>query len=648
MDVSRSLSDLRSFLVRVLANKFPYLIILAIIAGVGVTFIMDRLDYTVRAMIYIVPGILAVLFLLNTYRHGEKYPRALTLIAPYRKFFQFIFVVLFAGSILALYFSSTRPWYYFVLVTALFCIIFLQVMSDPQKPVVILFEISCVLGNLIFGLQLKYPFYFGLTDIIPHLYLSTVTLLSGHIIPVDLDYSYAWFPLYHIFIAEGTALLGTDIKTAFIILTSVSFIVLVWVVYLLFHQITKNVQTSLLICLFFSTTPVVITYSTYVVTRVMAFIAFVFFLLLAHKQIETSKWRSFFILTILFSLYLILVHQVSIIQILFLLVIFVCLEVLVHDYFAIKTKVVAFIIVTAATYWLYTSFFLTTVLLQTADSATVPKLSETMSQIIPGNEYIFLENNIPAAIVIFFVILGAGYLCWAYKSKYPAVIGLFALVASPLYFPSPLTASAMAMITFRIDRFGLLISPFIAGVLAIGFLVMLFTFYRISPLRKIVIVLGVIVFSFLCFSALTGENASDSRDLSPNQSRVYFTEPELNAFAFIPQYAASNSTISSDKFSTRMFEKKTFSETQSLGLPSYFTTSRLRMANTITYEDGYFILREEELERSGLGFESVSLDYAETVLPTPDNLGKFSAMSDASQKLYDNRQVSILYDQEYY
>ncbi len=101
---------------------------------------------------------------------------------------------------------------------------------------------------------------------------------------------------------------------------------LVWVLFLLFRQITKNIQMSLLACLVFSTTPVVIEYSTYVVTRVMAFIGFIFFLYLAHRQIQTSNWRSFSVLTIVFSLYLILVHQVSIIQILFLLFVFILVE----------------------------------------------------------------------------------------------------------------------------------------------------------------------------------------------------------------------------------------------------------------------------------------------------------------------------------
>jgi hypothetical protein len=335
MDVHKILSDLRSALVWILATKFPYLIVLGIIVGIAATVLINRLDYAVRALIYIIPGLLAAICIWKVYRSGEKYPTTLILMQAHRKFFQMLFVVLFALSLLALYFSPTRPWYYFVLLTLLFCCIFLQIFSDTVKPSVILFEISCVMGNLIFGLQLKYPLYFGLTDIIPHLYLSTVTFLSGHIIPADLDYSYAWFPLYHIFIAEGMNLLGIDVKTAFILLTSLSFIVMIWVVYLLFFQITKNTQTSLLICLFFATTPVVITYSTYVVTRVMAVFGFIFFLYLAHKRIHTSKWRSFTVLIILFSLYLILVHQVSIIQITFLLILFAGLEILINDYYAI-------------------------------------------------------------------------------------------------------------------------------------------------------------------------------------------------------------------------------------------------------------------------------------------------------------------------
>ena len=643
MNVNKKLSDFRLFLINVLATKFHYLIFFGIVAGIALTLLMGRPDFTIRGLIYFVPGILVAIVLFMLYRKGKKYPDPLLLIQVNRKFFQIIFVMLFILSILALYFSSYRPWYYFVLITALFCVIFLQIFSNNLKPSFILFEISCVLGNLIFGLQLIYPFFFSYTDIIPHLYLTKITILSGHIIPLDLDYSYAWFPLYHIFIAEGTNLFGIDIKTVFIILTSLSFILLVWVVYMLFNHLFKNPQTSLLICLIFSTMPVVISYSTYVVTRTMAFIGFIIFLFLAHKQIQTSKWRSFSVLTILFSIYLILVHQVSIIQIIFLLIIFMVFEILINDFFVVKNKIIAFIIITFTTYWLFSSFFFTSVIIQTVDSASIPELSQLRSQIQAGSEYIFLQNNIPIAIIIFLTILGVGYLFWAYRSKYPAVIGLFVLVTCPLFFPSPITASRFAMMNFRTDRFILLLSPFFACAIAIGYLFLLYTLHENKYTKKIAVVFGVLIFSYLCLSALTVDNASDSKDLPFQMGRVYFTESELNAFDFVPQFIEYNSSLLSDKYSSRMFEKRYFSETTALNLPSYSSTSSFQSTDPIiVYETDFVILRNQELEENGLGFYSRYAEYGDTYKPTQDILFKFSNLTFTSGKIYDNQKVTIL------
>jgi hypothetical protein len=648
MDLFKGLSDFRSFLVQVLATKFHYLIVLGIISVIAVTYGIGRPDYAVRALIYIIPGILTIIVIWIFYRKGEKYPDTLLLLKPHRKLFQILFVSLFILSMLSLYFSPYRPWYYFVLITALYSLIFFQIFSDTLKPSAILFEISLVMGNIIFGLQLKYPFFFGSTDIIPHSYYANIIYLSGHIIPLDLDYTYAWFPLYHIFIAEGTDLLGIELKYAFIILTSLCFIALVWVLYLLFRQITKNIQTSLFMCLVFSIMPVVIANSTNVITRVMAFIGFIFFLFLAHRQIQTSNWRSFSVLTILFSLYLILVHQVSIIQILFLIFVLIFVELLINDYFAIKTKIIALIIVISSTYWLFTSFFFAGAILQSADSATVASLSQTMSQIIPQNALIFLQDNISTTIIIFFVLVGISYLFWAHKSKYPAVIGLFALMMIPLYFPSPITASAMAMITFRIDRFSLLLSPFFAFVLATGFLLILFILHKNRYTQKIAIFLGVLIFAYLCFYALTIDNASDSPDVASGQIRHYFTQSEMHAFDFIPQYVPDNSTISSDKIASRMFEKKFFSGSTSLKLPSFYPQSQLYFhaaqpgsPPAFAFEEGIFFLRNQELEEHNLGFETESIDYGNFVGATPDVLSNFTEMSDQSQRIYDNRKVTI-------
>ena len=644
MDINNIVSDFRSSLLLALATKFHYLIIFGIIAGIALSLVLNRLDFAVRGLIYIIPAILIVILLLYVYKKGVKVPDTLVLMKGNRKIFWILFVVLFALSVLALYFSSYRTLYYFLLITALYGVIFLQIFTDNLKPSILLFEISCVMGNLIFGLQLKYSLFFGMTDILPHLFLSKITYLSGHFIPADLDYTYAWFPLYHIFISEGMNLFGTDEKLSFIILTSLSFIAVVWAIFLLSKQITKNDQTSLLICLFFSITPVVITYSTYVVTRTMAFIGFIFFLLLAHIQIQTPKWRSFIVLTILFSFYIILVHQVSILQIVAILISFIILELVINDYYVIKTKLLIFIIITFTAYWIFTSIQLIGKVLSKVDTASTPGVS-TLKYESTGLGYSYLVSNISTAVIIFFVILGIAYLLYASKSKYPSVIGLFALCMSPLYFPSPLTASRFVMTTLRTDRFSLLISPFFAFALAIGSLLVLYILYENKITRKFALVFGLVIFSYLCFSAITG-NASDSPDVTSHQNRQYFTESEMRAFAFIPQFVKYNSTISTDGYSSRLLDANFFSETTTLNIPSYQATSIFELKDNFTFFKGFFVLRNQELERNGLLFLSgnsavVSSRYV-TFEPSQDIREKFDTLTYTSQKIYDNHMVNIL------
>ena len=98
-----------------------------------------------------------------------------------------------------------------------------------------------------------------------------------------------------------------------------------------------------------------------------------------------------------------------------------------------------------------------------------------------------------------------------------------------------------------------------------------------------------------------------------------------------------------------MFERKYFSETTALNLPSfnptsllYFTEAQAGSPDTFAFEEGYFLLRNQELEENQLAFESKSLDYASIFKPTPDILSNFSDMTYLSQKIYDNRKVTIL------
>ncbi|HQJ88812.1 MAG TPA: hypothetical protein PLY91_09765 [Methanoregulaceae archaeon] len=635
-------SQVRSWLIEILASKFHLILLASVLLGIVATILLKRPDYTIRALIFIIPAGFVSFQIFQVYRGRIRIQNRISLRLPETRITVIVFLLLFGLSVISLWFAPYRPWYYFVLIVALYCIVFLQILGNNPDPSLILTEISCIMGNLIFGLQLKYPLFFGYTDIIPHLYLSKITYLSSHTIPVDLDNTYANFPLYHIFIAIGKSIMGVDFRLAFVLLTSIAFIIVIWVVYLLANEILSNVQLSLLVCLSFACTPAVITYSTYVVTRVMAFIGFVYLLYLAQKRIRSSMNARFSCLLVLISIFIILVHQVSILQIIPLLILLFILELLVNDLVSIRPDIIALVTVTFSAYWVFVSTVMSEIVLSKTESISAAEIAQVRSQVQAGNEYSFLWNNIDTTVTILLVMLGIGFLLWAYRSKYPSMIGLFALLMIPLRFPSPLTASSLATITFRTDRFDLLLAPFFAIALGMGFLTLYYTVQENTKIPKFAPVCCLLIFSFLSMSALIDGTASDCVDFSSNTSRVYFTEPELTAFEYVTDHVIHGSTITTDLYSGRMFEQKMFSGTDSMHLPYFEKRDSLSSAQNYSFVDGFLILRQEEFLSNGLRFDSENKDYGDTIYPSDNNKEKFWELSNESNKIYDNRYVYIL------
>lgn len=91
-----------------------------------------------------------------------------------------------------------------------------------NKPASILFKIILLAANIIFGQTLKLPFYFGGTDILPHLHWIETLLANQHVTP-ELG-SYQYFPLYHIFNAIGQLLTNLDLQTAYFAIIGLSFL----------------------------------------------------------------------------------------------------------------------------------------------------------------------------------------------------------------------------------------------------------------------------------------------------------------------------------------------------------------------------------------------------------------------------------------
>ena len=217
----------------------------------------------------------------------------------------------------------------------------------------------------------------------------------------------------------------------------------------------------------------------------------------------------------------------------------------------------------------------------------------------------------------------------------------FALIMIPLYFPSPITASGLAMVTLRMDRLVLLVAPFFAIVIGIGLMLLLAILYQNRHTRIIGLFCGLMIFTFLCFSAMTVDNASDCVDLSSNQSRVYFTQSEMNAFDFVTNHVTYGSAITSDRYAAPIFDYKYFSKTQTLDLPFFIHGELLASSDRYSFSRGFFIFRSEEFERNGLRSDSTSMNYGDPIEASSETIGKFQRLSDMSQRVFDNRGVVV-------
>ncbi|MCD4807505.1 MAG: hypothetical protein K8R13_08070, partial [Methanococcoides sp.] len=303
-------NKLRSF-----ALALPAVILLTVVSGFLLAFAIDRPDYAIRGLATGLPAILASFFLVMIYRKGDiELTSSSNTLAIGQRTLMMLFGILFNVSILILLLIPFRPWYYFVLILILYSLIFTQIFSRDANALMILSEIILLMASVICGMTLKYPLYFGWTDILPHLFFAKITYLSGHTLPMDYFLEYANFPLYHILIAESSYLLGLDLKNTLFLIAIPLYVILIVFIYKLFNLTTRNSQMSLLTCLIYSVTSVVILYGAYAITRTIAYVGFIIMIYLTYKGHSEKNEAVYRSLAIFLSIFIILAHQVSIIQ----------------------------------------------------------------------------------------------------------------------------------------------------------------------------------------------------------------------------------------------------------------------------------------------------------------------------------------------
>ena len=632
------------------AKILPALLIFISIAGLLVGgFVLGRWDFSVRGLIVAVPAIIASIVLSYMFRHPIDDDEGTSIVffsvktAPY-----FLFILLYLISVIVLLTGINRLVYFFV-VAALYLTIFVQIFSQKISTNAIILEIISVMANVIYGTTLVYPLFFRTTDILIHNTLSTVTFLSGHTIPVDLDASYAPFPLFHIYNAASSNILGISAQDTHFIVMCLAYVIVALFLYKIFEVISGNKQVSLLACLCFSVTPIVLLEGIMMVTRTTAFVGFIIllYLIIMAKErgsIEEKGSITFNVLIILFATFIILVHQVSIAQIVLLIALLMGWELILGEKRYFSTYLMLLITISFSAYWIFTSQAFLGWLIRPRLGLDYfdfgKKHSILIDPSLAGDQMqvavMYLQNQMDMGIFLFFALLGIGYILFRKKPQYLPVIAIFSLFALILYAPSPLSTSQTFARIFRIDRFGILLAPFMAFVMASG-IFWLSKLTRKGAYSKVFHLLVVVLFA--SFVLLSLQNPI--LDMTSKEGRLYFTEGELSGYDYVNEKVPYGSVLYSDYHTVRLFHLDHFSLTEELGLP-YYRSSMLRNMRWDPQSKQYIIFRDSKFEDWSILFRDEGGNGRINYVSNEENKDDIEYFYDSNDIIYRNDQISII------
>lgn len=585
---------------------FPYLLILVALLGISLVAYLGRLDLAVMSLILIIPILLVAGLLL--YRRNQtsavEYPGFVSRISFFNLVLLYVLTMII--SVILLIFYLERPLAYFIVIALTTGILFLQIMTrrDSWTEYLIIFEMALLSLNLIWGLGLKYPLYFGGTDIMGHLAFIESILNTNHI--TELGAQYRYFPGYHIFIAIGSEITGLHIKDAMFVFVGLAWQAGLLFAYLIFHRFSNSSRIALIACLVFAVNEAAIYYGSYSVARTLDFVLFLGWFYIALNLFK--KDVMYIPLLLIITAALILTHHLTTILLTPVLVVFyICQKIFFgfrKEHPLLPLAPLIFLSVTFFGYFIWVSSELFGSVLPAYMASiftTEMELAVDPGQ-LAGSPLAYVFNSAYYALVLIFALFGISFAWNAGREKTIRntlrTLALAALLFLVLFLPYPLGFLPQARLTLA-DRYPLLVLPFISIIMAYGINYLVCLRRRSETQTGLAsripaFTTGLVLIAAF-FSIISGINARDS-NVFPNSAEApttYFSSSEVDSFTFMDQKGNPALALYSDYFTVR----------NSYNLEKFPYRHVLKEANINYIEEGYVILRVEELqEKDGLSF----------------------------------------------
>lgn len=580
---------------KIIGLSFPYILLIIAITGLILAFVIGGSEYTLKSLVYVIPIIIAAVYLLTGRTFHEdgftKYFRNLNIYQ-----LVMISILLLLISLIMLVAFPTRSLLYFIVISIAVSTIFLQIFTERPDwtNYLILSEIIFVSLNLIWGATLKYPLYFGDTDILGHLRFIGLVVNNGHIDSSFGDYLY--FPLFHIFNAIGVEVTDLSLRTNLFILNGVAYQACILFIYIIFRKLSNSTSFSLAACLLFTISQQFTLLGMYMIPRSLAFIFALCWLYLI-PEVTQNKLRYLFLSVLVLVTLILMHHTTTLFFIPVLFIVYFCQAI-----FG-KEKDSNWYLPLIPLGLITISFF--TYLYFVADSFALPYgiqwFSETSagisSEIGPAGPMGSLVNAIHSSFILFFCLIGIGLI---FKNKSMdntnhtiEVVSFAGLIFLPFYVTG-LMELIPSLRTALLYRLAILVSPFVIFMICFGIM-------RLVDNRKnyisqklstsSLLVLSGIIASFTFFSLIGGSNASDNSFILKETQRGtrYFTDSELESFSFVKGYCDYNQIMYGDYETIR----------NTLYLNDFREKYILKSGDVQSLENGYLILRIGELQKTG-------------------------------------------------
>ena len=248
--------------------------------------------------------------------------------------------------------------------------------------------------------------------------------------------------------------------------------------------------------------------------------------------------------------------------------------------------------------------------------------------------FLSLFDKIDIGILITFAITGMVFMIWRQKPKYLPVLGVFLLITLPLYLPNPFTTYSIFSDLFRLDRFLILVGPFITFAMAYGF-ILTYRFLNGRSTSK-----AVLAWIYLCIVGVFVVTSLSGVVLSDPGDRRYFDIQELEGFSFVFDSIPYGSDLNADYSTSRFFPFGYFSLTDALQLP-YYNSQMIEGFDGSSDQNGYFIVREKMFEEGGLYIEpTLGLSLYQ---PNPENRLIMKEFISETDKIYYNSYLAIVH-----